>query len=64
MNNLTGATGSIMGGRDEQASLRYRNNNRETRNVLSKRMIGKSITVPDPPANTVAMNELDINYYT
>ena len=59
MTNLTGATGSIMGGRNEQASLRYHNNNCEIRNVLSKGRIRKARTLPGLPAKTVATNEAE-----
>ena len=61
MTNVTSATGSILGGLNKQAYLRSQNNNREIRNVLSKCRIGKAITVPEPPVNTVAMDEADTN---
>ena len=53
MTNVTETTGSIMGGRNKQAYSRSRNNNCETRNVLSKRRIGKERIVPEPPEKTL-----------
>ena len=59
---VTGATnGSIMGGKNEQASLQSRNANRQIKNGFSNRCIGKSAAVTNPKTNTVAQNEADTN---
>ena len=53
--------GTLMGGRNEQASLRSRNPNRHIQNVITKRRIGKAKASPEPAPNTVAANEADTN---
>ena len=60
MSNVTGVTGNIISGLNEQAFLRYRND-RQIRNVLSKQIVGKAKAVPEPPADTVTMNKSDTN---
>ena len=54
--------GSIIGGRDDQRSLRIRNNNCQVQNVLLKRMIRRSIALSETAPNTYATNESDTNY--
>ena len=56
--------GSIMGGRDKQASLRSCNKNRQVQNVFSKQRIGSSTEVYKPAPNTYATNEADTYYGT
>ena len=54
--------GSIMGGRNEQASLRSHNpNGRNVSNVITKRRVGRAHSVPEPAPNTVGQNEADSN---
>ena len=54
--------GSIMGGRNEQASLRSHNpNGRNVSNVITKRRVGRAHSVPEPSPNTVRRNEADTN---
>ena len=60
MSDVTGATESIMGGLNEQEFLMYRND-RQIRNILSKQRSRKTKELPEPPVDTVAMNEADTN---
>ena len=54
--------GSIMGGRNEQASIRRSRHDPRIGNVITKRSINKAISkVPEPEANIKAMNESDTN---
>ena len=43
--------GSIIGGRNKQASLRSRNNNCQVQNVLSKQRLGRDTVVSKPDPN-------------
>ena len=53
-----------MGGRNEQVSLRSRNNNCQVQNVLSKQRIGRDTVVSKPDPNMYVNNEADTNYDT
>ena len=54
--------GGVMGGCNEQASFRGRNqNNRNIHNVISRRKVGNVSRVPEPKPNTHAFNEADTN---
>ena len=50
-----------MGARNDQASLRIHNNNRQVQNVFSKRRIRKVTEVSYPAPNIYAVNEADTN---
>ena len=56
--------GFIMGVRNEQEPLKFRNKNRQVQNVFSKRRIGRSTVLSEPDPNTYATNEVDTNYDT
>ena len=53
--------GSIMGGRNKQASLRSCNNNRQVQNVFSKQRIGRDTSKYEPTPNARATNDSDTN---
>ena len=53
-----------MGERNEQASLRNRNNNRQVQNVFSEQRIVRATAVSEPAPKSCATNESDNNYYT
>ena len=55
------AAGSIIGGRNYQASLQICNNNRQNKNLLSKQGIGGATDVYESPPNNFATNEADNN---
>ena len=58
-----GASGSIAGGRNEQANLRSQNpNGRNVSNVITKRVIARTAKkMPEPEPNTYADNKVDTN---